>query len=233
MVGGVWDGFLRGRVLFALRVMFSPVEVSVLFLGTSSLSKELRFGVSSGAVHLGVDNLGVVRHVGRLLDGQSGTAPFKLVKDGDFLLLKEMMLHLRGLDTVRITKVKGHADEGMVLDDLVRELDRLGNDAAERLLTLDVGGLVILSLMLVVICLGFVVAGALFLLTFHRFFIATSRAVVNHDAPEGTAPDPLVCSAGAQEASARSCGSRPSILAWTSWYLGPWLGQCSCFCYLR
>ena len=26
--------------------------------------------------HVGVDNLGVVRHVGRLLDGQCGTAPF-------------------------------------------------------------------------------------------------------------------------------------------------------------
>ena len=28
---------------------------------------------SSGAVHLGVDNLGVVRHVGRLLDGRPGS----------------------------------------------------------------------------------------------------------------------------------------------------------------
>ena len=31
---------------------------------------------SSGAVHLGVDNLGVVRHVGRLLDGRRGSIPF-------------------------------------------------------------------------------------------------------------------------------------------------------------
>ena len=31
---------------------------------------------SSGAVHLGVDNLGVVRHVGRLLDGSPGSPPF-------------------------------------------------------------------------------------------------------------------------------------------------------------
>ena len=38
---------------------------------------------SSGAVHLGVDNLGVVRHVGRLLDGCHGTVPYELVKDGD------------------------------------------------------------------------------------------------------------------------------------------------------
>ena len=87
---------------------------------------------SSSAVHLGVDNLGVVRHVGRMLDGHCGSTPFELVKDGDLLLLMERMLHLRGLDTVQITKVKGHADEGMVLDGRVREVDRLGNDAADE-----------------------------------------------------------------------------------------------------
>ena len=31
-------------------------------------------------------------------------------------LLVQRMLHLRGLDTVRIAKVKGHADDAMVLD---------------------------------------------------------------------------------------------------------------------
>ena len=49
-------------------------------------------------------------------------------------------------------------------------------------------------LMLVVTCLGFVIA---VLLDLHRFFIAVSRAVVNHDGGPGTAPDPLVWSAGA------------------------------------
>ena len=49
---------------------------------------------SSGAVHLGVDNLSVVRHVGRLLDGRHGPTPFELVKDGDLLLLIERMLSL-------------------------------------------------------------------------------------------------------------------------------------------
>ena len=32
---------------------------------------------SSDAVHLGVDNLNVVRHVRRLLDGHSGSSPFE------------------------------------------------------------------------------------------------------------------------------------------------------------
>ena len=65
---------------------------------------------SADDVHLGVGNLGVVRHVGRLVDGHRGSIPFELVTDGDLLLLIERML--RGLDTVRITKVNGHADQG-------------------------------------------------------------------------------------------------------------------------
>ena len=36
-------------------------------------------------VHLGVDNLGVVRHIGRLLDDRHGPTPFELVNDGDLL----------------------------------------------------------------------------------------------------------------------------------------------------
>ena len=152
---------------------------------------------SSSAVHLGVDNLGVVRHVGRLLDGCHGPVPFELVKDGDLLLLIERVLHLRGLDTVRISKVEGHADEGMVLDGRVREVDRLDNDAADE--AADFGRRRV----------GFAIIHARrnlsgvcgrwypVILDLHRFFIATSRAVVNHDGRDGTAPDPLVWSAGA------------------------------------
>ena len=51
---------------------------------------------SSGAVHLGVDNVGVVRHAGRLLDGHHGSVPLELVKDSDLLLFMERMLHLGG-----------------------------------------------------------------------------------------------------------------------------------------
>ena len=55
-----------------------------------------------GGVHLGVDNLNVVRHVGRLLDGGFGTRPFEVLKDGDLLFLIHRLLCLRGFDTVRI-----------------------------------------------------------------------------------------------------------------------------------
>ena len=37
---------------------------------------------------------------------------FELLKDGDLLLLIDRMLRLRGLDTVRVSKVKGHAELG-------------------------------------------------------------------------------------------------------------------------
>ena len=57
-------------------------------------------------VHLGVDNLNVVRHVGRMLDGNLGTLPFQVIPDGDLLCLVHRMLMLRGLGTVKVTKVK-------------------------------------------------------------------------------------------------------------------------------
>ena len=154
---------------------------------------------SSGAFHLGVDNLGVVRHVGRLLDGCHGPVPFDLVKDGDLLLIIQRMLHLRGLDTVRVAKVKGHADEGMVLEGRVREVDRLGTDAADGAADFGrrrVGNSVIDARRnLSGVCGRWYPV----ILDLHRFFIAISRAVVNHDGRDGTAPDPLVWSAGAHQ----------------------------------
>ena len=184
-------------------VFYILVEVSALFQGLCNLFNELRCGVSflalqsSSAVHLEVDNLGVVRHVGRLLDGCPSYTLFELVNDGDLLLLVDRMLHLRGLDTVRISKVKGHADEDMVLNGRVQEVDRLGNNAADEAADFGrrrVGNAVIDARRnLSGVC------GRWYPVIFdlHRFFIAISRAVVNHDGGVGTAPDPLVWSAGA------------------------------------
>ena len=77
--GGVVGGVIL-TVLVQI-MMIRLVGVSALFLGLSNLFRELMWGVilalqSSSAVHLGVDNLGVVRHVGRLLDGHNGSTPF-------------------------------------------------------------------------------------------------------------------------------------------------------------
>ena len=152
---------------------------------------------ASCGVHLGVDNLNVVRHVNRLLDGNLGAQPFEVVQDGDLLCLIHRMLQLRGLDTVKVTKVKGHADECMVLEGRVRDLDRLGNRAADE--AADFGRrrvpvhVVDARRNLVGVCSRW------YPVVRHpasSFFVAIARAVVNHDDGSGTAPNPLVWSAG-------------------------------------
>ena len=160
---------------------------------------------ASCGVQLGVDNLNVVRHVGRSLDGGPGARPFEIVKDGDILCLIDRMLQLRGSGTVKVSKVKGHADDGMVLDGRVRDLDRLGNNAADE--AADFGRrrvpvhVIDARRNLVGVCnRWYPVVRQL-----HRFFVAVARAVVNHDDGGGTAPDPLVWSAG-------SLPKRPRVL---------------------
>ena len=69
---------------------------------------------ATNAAHLGVDNLNVVRHVGRLLGGLSCVRPLELVDDGDLLILIRELLSIRGEGTVSVFKVKGHADESLV-----------------------------------------------------------------------------------------------------------------------
>ena len=71
--------FLYGMVLFLTQCL---VPFS-LFSGLRCW--ELAFEGSS-AVHLGVDNLNVVRHVARILDGGVGNKPFELCVGGDCLL---------------------------------------------------------------------------------------------------------------------------------------------------
>ena len=81
----------------------------------------------------------------------------------------------------------------MVLDGRVRQLDKVGNDAAD-FGRRRVGHAVIDARRnLSGVCGRWYPV----ILVLHRFFIAISRAVVNHDGNDGTAPDPVVWSAGA------------------------------------
>ena len=61
--------------------------------------------------HLVIDNLNVARSVGRLLDHGNLNKPLPLVKDGDLIALVHYMIRTRGRETVRVTKVKGHAKD--------------------------------------------------------------------------------------------------------------------------
>ena len=87
---------------------------------------------SSDAVHIGVDNLGVVRHCGRFLDGHHGSTPLSLLLTVIFLCLLTGCFIFGVMIRFVLLFFKGHADDGMVLDGRVRELDKFGSDAADE-----------------------------------------------------------------------------------------------------
>ena len=122
---GHWDDDVGGGSVVSARRGFCSVPVPL-----QTVQRAEHWGVvlalqASDGVHLGLDNLGVVRHVGGILDGRVSSRPCELLPDGDLLLLIERMMHIRGLNTVRISKVKGHADEALVRAGAVRGLDKL------------------------------------------------------------------------------------------------------------
>ena len=76
--------------------------------------------------HLGIDDLNVARSIGRLLDYGTLDKPLPLVKDGDLIALVQYMIRTRGRETVRVTKVKGHAEDVDVLQSRVLLMDQQG-----------------------------------------------------------------------------------------------------------
>ena len=145
---------------------------------------------------LGLIIWGVVRHIGRILDGRPPSRPFELLPDGDLLFLIGSMLRIRGLGSVRISKVKGHADEAMVRTGAVRGLDKLGNDGADEAADFGRGRVPWWIIDARRNLSGVCSRWRPIVLVLHRFFIAISRALVNHGDGTGTALDPLVWSAG-------------------------------------
>ena len=95
-----------------------------------------------------------------------------------------------------ISKVKGPADDGVVLHGQVCREDKLGNDAADE--AADFGRRRVSPAVIDTRRNLPGVCGRWYpiILHLHRFFIAIGRTVVNHDGHSGTAPDPLVWSAG-------------------------------------
>ena len=148
--------------------------------------------------HLGIDNLNVVRSIGRLLDTDSLAMPLPLVKDGDLVALVQYMIRARGRSTVRVTKVKGHAKDHDVQHGHVRLLDQRGN--AEADVAADLGRRHQLEVLidarrrlLQARSYWYPVIADL-----HRFMIAIARVSVNHDGKGGAAPDPLVWDQGSK-----------------------------------
>ena len=82
-------------------------------------------------IHIGVDDLNVLRGVAALLSHRVPRSPLPLVNDGDLLATIHSMLSLRGFDTVQVSKVKGHATPAMVDSGHVRLEDLVGNNGAD------------------------------------------------------------------------------------------------------
>ena len=175
---------------------WSVAVLFCLFPGSCRLFSVLNSGVLLFAMqpywpcHLGVDNLNVARSIGCLLDHDSLVKPLPLVKDGDLIALARYMIRTWGRETVRVTKVKGHAEDVDVQQGRVRLEDQVGNaeddgaadlgrrhqfevliDARRRLLKARSHWYPIMT-------------------DLHRFMIAIARVSVNHDGRGGTAPDP-------------------------------------------
>ena len=130
--------------------------------------------------------------------------PLPLVKDGDLVTLAQYMIRTRGGETVRVTKVKGHADDSDVQQSRVRLEDQLDNADADAVADLGrrhQSGLLINAKrrLLKVRNHWYPI-----MLQLHRFMIAVARVTVNHDGRGGTAPDPLVWDQGVRERRAGS-----------------------------
>ena len=116
--------------------------------------------------------------------------------DGDLLTVIEKMILQRGIRSVGISKVKGHADDEMVAVGIVRVEDRMGNDLAD--MAADFGRRRVSDLVMDV-RRRFVSACSSWypvVLELHRFFVAIARVAVNEDGCAGIALHRTVWSSG-------------------------------------
>ena len=140
-------------------------------------------------IHIGIDNMNVLRGVAALLSQGVTRTPLPLVKDGDRLATIQSMLCLRGMDTVKVSKVKGHATQAMVDNGDVRLEDLVGNNGADA--AADLGRLRQQD--------DVITARRDFLRVrryWYTIMVAISRIEVNHDGYGGTALDAMVWDRG-------------------------------------
>ena len=177
--GGIWSCcFLVG---VERCVLFDSVRGLLESFQRAELWEVILALQCSSAVHLGVDNLNVVRHASRILDGHAGCKPFEFTIDGDLLTVIERIILQRSVQSVRISKVTGDADDDMVAVGKVRVEDKDGNDLADRAADCGRRGV---SYLVMDVRRRFVSACFLWypvVLELHRFFVAIARAAVNED----------------------------------------------------
>ena len=114
------------------------------------------------------------------------------------IALARCMIRTRGRETVRVTKVMGHAKDVDVQQGLVRSVDQQGNAEADAAADL---GRRHQSEVFIDARRRLLEARSPWypiMLDLHRFMIAVARVSVNHDGKGGTAPDPLVWDQGSR-----------------------------------
>ena len=107
MGGVIWSCCLLAILGVERCVLFDSIRGPLQSVQRAELWGVILALQCSSAIHLGVDILNVVRHVFRILDGRVACRP-------------EKMILQRGFRSVRISKVKGHADDDMVAVGRVR-----------------------------------------------------------------------------------------------------------------
>ena len=133
-----------------------------------------------------------------MLDHDRLVKPLPSVKVGDLIALARYMICTRGLETVRVTKVKGHADDVDVRQGRVRLLDQQENaeaDAAADLGRRHQCEILIDARRRLLLARSHWYS---IMLDLHRFMIAVARVSVNHDGGSGTTPDLLVWDQGSR-----------------------------------
>ena len=125
------------------------------------------------------------------LDHDSLVKPLPLVGDGDLIALAQNMIRTRGRETVRVTKVKGHAEDVDVQQGRLRLVDQQVN--AEAGAAADLGRRHQSEILLDARRRLLKARSHWYpiMLDLHRFMIAVARVTVIHDDRGGTAPVPL------------------------------------------
>ena len=182
-------------ILMKVALIFSRA-----FLAPFSLFRELNICILAlqaySGIHIGFDNLIVLRGVAALLAHGVPRTPVPLMKDGDLLATIHSMFCLRNSDTVKVSWVKGHAAPAIVASGDVCVEDLVGNngvDAASDLGWLRQNDEVITSRrnLLRVRRSSYPI-----MLDLHRFLVAFSRIEANHDGSGGTPSGAMVWERG-------------------------------------
>ena len=147
--------------------------------------------------HLGIDNLNVARGTACLLDSECLSKPFPLVQNGNLISLARCLIRTRDRDTVRVTRVKEHAEDVDVQQGRARLLDKHGNAEADN--AVDLGrrhqsGILIDARRRL---LGTRSHWYRIMIDWHRFMVVIAQVWVNHDDTGGNVPYPLLGDQGA------------------------------------